>query len=338
MDLIWPSSPTTSCARRGASTTRSFLASEASPPWAFWYFDPAVPSSLRATRAGVSGDLSRDREADDRLEERRIAWLQEHDAALSRVDLDGGGGGGTSPKWPRRASDLRAFGVKGWTQRGRLTVLSAVFAYARERLDYPGGNPSSLLSKAERPGVDDQREHRILNQEEIQGMLAAADEHHRLLLATAVQTGARKAEVLGLTWADVDVAGRTVHIERQLDRQGNRMALKTKRSDRTVAIPSALAAQLAERRLASGASANALVFARLDGTPYSHSAADRALAKAIKGAHLEHASWHDLRHTHVSLLFAAGRDLVSIAARVGDSIQTVLRTYAHEYEAARRRA
>lgn len=40
----------------------------------------------------------------------------------------------------------------------------------------------------------------------------------------------------------------------------------------------------------------------------------------------------------MSLLLASGRDLVSIASRVGDSIQTVLRTYAHEYEAARRRA
>jgi hypothetical protein len=39
----------------------------------------------------------------------------------------------------------------------------------------------------------------------------------------------------------------------------------------------------------------------------------------------------------VSRLFAAGRDPVSIAARVGDSIDTVLRTRAHEYDAARRR-
>jgi integrase len=155
---------------------------------------------------------------------------------------------------------------------------------------------------------------------------------------TAVQTGARKAEVLGLTWGDVDVPGRTLRIERQLDRGGRRVALKTKRSERTVAIPSALAARFAERRLATAPEPDALVFARLDGTPYSHSGADRALATALRRAGMEHASWHDLRHTHVSLLFAAGRDLVSIAARVGDSIQTVLRTYAHEYEAARRRA
>src|SRR4051794_6507772 len=36
------------------------------------------------------------------------------------------------------------------------------------------------------------------------------------------QTGARKGAVLGLTWADVDVPGRTLRIERQLERQGKR--------------------------------------------------------------------------------------------------------------------
>jgi integrase len=50
------------------------------------------------------------------------------------------------------------------------------------------------------------------------------------MLATAVQTGARKGEVLGLTWADVNVQGRTIRIDRQLDRWGNRSDLKTKRS------------------------------------------------------------------------------------------------------------
>ena len=37
------------------------------------------------------------------------------------------------------------------------------------------------------------------------------------------------------------------------------------------------------------------------------------------------------------MLFAAGKDPVAIAARIGDSIPTVLKVYAHEYDAARRR-
>lgn len=49
-------------------------------------------------------------------------------------------------------------------------------------------------------------------------------------------------------------------------------------------------------------------------------------------------TWHALRHTHVSRLFAAGADPVYIAGRVGDSVKTVLDVYAHEYSDARRRA
>ncbi|MFL5838410.1 MAG: site-specific integrase [Solirubrobacteraceae bacterium] len=177
----------------------------------------------------------------------------------------------------------------------------------------------------------------LLTRDQLDAMLAAADDHHRLLLATAVQTGARKGEVLGLIWADVDVQGRTIRFERQLDRQGNRSELKTKRSRRTVAITPDLAAQLAAHRLAAGARDHELVFVRRDGTPYGHRAADLALKTALRRAGLEHVSWHDLRHAHVSLLFAVGHDPVAIAARIGDSIATVLSIYAHEYDAARRR-
>jgi hypothetical protein len=49
-------------------------------------------------------------------------------------------------------------------------------------------------------------------------------------------------------------------------------------------------------------------------------------------------TWHDLRHSHVSRLFAAGADPVYIATRVGDSVKTMLDVYAHEYSDARRRA
>ena len=45
----------------------------------------------------------------------------------------------------------------------------------------------------------------------------------------------------------------------------------------------------------------------------------------------------NLRHAHVSLLFAAGHGPMSIAARIGDSIATVLSVCAHEYDDARRR-
>ena len=163
---------------------------------------------------------------------------------------------------------------------------------------------------------------------------------YRLLLAAAAQTGARKGEALGLTWGDVDTQGRAVSIEMQLDRRGHRRPLKTKRSARTVAISPDLATALAELRLAARRPADhELVFTRTGGRAHSHASADLALARAVKAAGITPApTFHDLRHSHVSRLFAAGADPVYIAARVGDAVATVLSVYVHEYSDARRRA
>ena len=58
---------------------------------------------------------------------------------------------------------------------------------------------------------------------------------------------------------------------------------------------------------------------------------------ARKRAGLEGITTHGLRHTHASRLIADGWDVAEIAARLGDSIPTVMSTYAHEFDAARRR-
>lgn len=45
---------------------------------------------------------------------------------------------------------------------------------------------------------------------------------------------------------------------------------------------------------------------------------------------------HGLRHTHVSGLIADGWDPVEVAARIGDTLPTTLRVYAHQFDARRR--
>lgn len=213
-----------------------------------------------------------------------------------------------------------------------------MFIYAGRHLGHVGRSPASLLDRIEKPDTSDERDHRILTDDETAALVACADDESRLMLALAIQTGARKGDVLGLTWQDVDTQTRTIRIEMQLDRAGHRVDLKTPTSRRTVAISSALAAELAKHRLAHGRpDGAALVFTRPDGRHWRHQSADRALERALKDAGVDHASFHDLRHTHVSRLFAAGLDAAAIAARVGDTIDTVLRTYAHEYDATRRR-
>ena len=47
---------------------------------------------------------------------------------------------------------------------------------------------------------------------------------------------------------------------------------------------------------------------------------------------------HDLRHTQASRLIAAGWGPVEIAELLGDRVETVLRVYAHQFDARRRSA
>lgn len=220
-------------------------------------------------------------------------------------------------------------GVAGHTARARLVVLSGVFRYAQRHLGHTA-NPVAQLDRVERPTVQ-ARPQRILSDDELVALIAAASDEHRLMLAIAAQTGARKGEVLGLTWADVDTTAKTLRINRQLDRQGRRVEPKTRRSRRTIAITPGLAADLVRHRLAQGRPGDdVLVLRRRDGSRYSHQAADRALRAAVTRAGITPApTMHDLRHSHASRLLAARRDPAYVAARLGDTVAMVLHTYAH---------
>ncbi len=57
---------------------------------------------------------------------------------------------------------------------------------------------------------DDEKAKRILNCDELARLLGAIEPEHRLMFELAAETGARLSEVLGLSWADVDLRGQTV--------------------------------------------------------------------------------------------------------------------------------
>jgi integrase len=80
--------------------------------------------------------------------------------------------------------------------------------------------------------VVERREMRILDRDGIGQLLAAAGDRYQPLLATALFTGLRLGELLGLTWADVDLAGGLAKVRKQLDRRGGRP--KTERAIRGV--------------------------------------------------------------------------------------------------------
>ena len=247
-------------------------------------------------------------------------------------------------------ADQQRAGLKGWTIKGQLTVLSSIFTYAARHLGLVGVNPVSLLDRVERPSSDDERPKRVLSPDELRRLLDAVDEPYRLVFELAAETGGRLAEVLGLVWGEIDLDEQTVCFTHQLDRQGQRVPLKTKRSRRCIEVTPVLVSKLRAAQVAAARSGpHDLVFVSRNLTGHDHrNIGGRVLARAVKRAGLdaverdgrvvEHApTFHSLRHTHGSALIAAGWDIEEVSARLGHSdIGTTQRAYVHAYDAARR--
>ena len=237
----------------------------------------------------------------------------------------------------RLVEDMRAEGKRAWTIRGALVVAGRVFEHARRRLGHAGENPVRSLERSERP-ASDQRDRRILDHGELSRLLAAADERHRLAFAFASRTGARLGETLGLRYGDLDLQDGTATIARQLDASGALVEPKTRRARRTVELPTALVAELRERRLREGASPDTFVFCNRLGRPFDRRNLTRQLAAAAQRAGIAPLpTFHDLRHSHASAWIAAGGDLVELSARLGHGNPAITASvYSHEFEVARR--
>ncbi len=232
----------------------------------------------------------------------------------------------------------RRSGAGAATLNGRLVVLSGVFSYAIRYLDHAGANPVKLLGPEERPRRDSGDSKRALSDEEVAGIIAATPDREKLLVRTLVETGARRSEISGLVWDDIDLREATLTISQQLHRvHPVRVALKTRNSHRTIVLTQQLAAQLKKHYMASGRpDGDSYVFRRINGKPYQGSQVGEVVKRAAKAAGLTGVTAHRFRHTHISKLVGSGWDVVEVAARAGDTVTTLQRTYLHEWEAARR--
>ena len=227
-------------------------------------------------------------------------------------------------------SDLRKRGYSGTTIATTLTPLSRLFAHAVRRclIDV---NPVSKLDRSERPRVSRQ-ERPVLNPGEIGRLLDAAPPRFRTLLATAILSGLRQGELLGLHWGDLDFDNELIHVRTALNRKRQDVPPKTERAVRDVILMPALAQALRQhKRESSFNSPDDYVFTTRFGTP-EHAAhlGLRALRPALQRAGLRPVRWHDLRHTFASLLIAGGANVTFVSRQLGHtSSQVTLGIYAH---------
>lgn len=237
-------------------------------------------------------------------------------------------------------ADMRDAGYRAWTIRGVLTPLGRVLAHAARR-GLIAENPVSRLERGERPPAERQ-EMRILDRREMSALLDAADDRYRPLIATAVFTGLRIGELLGLTWRDLDLDAGILRVRKQLDRSGERVEPKTAQAIRDVVLMPALGRILREHRLRSPHSGDGdFIFASAEGTGLDRrNAVRRGLKRAVQLAGLDGADrpklrFHDLRHTFASLLVAQGHNVVFVSRQLGHASPNItLGVYAHLFDRA----
>jgi integrase len=232
-------------------------------------------------------------------------------------------------------SDLRERGYSGWTIRSIICPLSRLFSHAVRR-DVIAISPISKLDRTERPAVW-VREQRVLNKDEIGRLLDAAAPRYRTLLATAILSGLRQSELLGLRWRDIDFEDEVIRVRSAIDRSGNDVQPKTQHAIRDVVLMPALAKALVEHRASSAFKGDDdYVFASKVGTPlHWRNVSRRALKPALKKAGIAPIRWHDLRHTFASLLIAGGANVVFTSRQLGHgSSDITLRVYSHLFDRA----
>jgi integrase len=242
---------------------------------------------------------------------------------------------------------MRAGGCSEKTIGNALATLHSVLRYAR-RQGWVVDDPIAKLEADERPRPQARRQ-RVLGQQDVVRLLACTNDAYRPLVATALFTGMRISELLGLIWEDIDLGSGIIRVRAQLSRAHRgvpavRVAPKTHAAMREIPLVPQLAQLLrAHRALAPVTAAGDWVFSSQNGTPLGHrNAQRRALARAAKNAGLEDGAWpplrfHDLRHTFAShLIIDLGLDVAQVSRILGHAqITTTLSVYTHLFDDAR---
>jgi integrase len=222
---------------------------------------------------------------------------------------------------------LRLQKVKPKTVINEIVVLKEMFKHA-VRWGYLRISPAEYV---ERPRVE-KEEMDILTPDEINLLLEHVTPKYKAFFLTAILTGMRRGELLGLQWGDVDWNHNQIHVRRSLCNTSKRfISPKSKRSVRRIDMTPFLAKELKKHKLACPVSELDLVFCNEEGNPHDADALiRRQFLPALRRAKIRKVRFHDLRHTNVALRIEQQQNIKYIQNQLGHaSIQTTLDRYGH---------
>ena len=185
-------------------------------------------------------------------------------------------------------------------------------------------------------------EMEVWDVDEVLAFLDAAKESHLYMVYTiAINTGMRQGEILGLSWDGVNLDKKIIYVMQTLSNDGKNLnsTTKTAAGKRAISIHDELVSELRLHRLEQKKHRMQLGEMYTDmnlvnptsfGTPVSPSNLRRNFKIYIKKANVKNIRFHDLRHTHATLLLKQNVNAKIVSERLGHAdTRMTLDRYSH---------
>lgn len=230
-----------------------------------------------------------------------------------------------------RPADIQAFigentrsGLSAATVNKQLVILKAMFARAVE-WRYLRESPATYVKRLREP----RREMDYFRADEISRFLVAASVTNRLIFATAIFTGLRQGELLGLRWGDIDLLKGVLYVRRSYHPAFGFGEPKSAAGRRAVYLPPDLMEMFREAGFARAP--EDLVFPNREGKPQDPSGLVKyEFQPTLARANLRRIRFHDLRHTYAAIMISIGASPKLLQEQMGhESIGTTMRHYGH---------
>ncbi|TCJ00481.1 tyrosine-type recombinase/integrase [Cytobacillus praedii] len=236
-------------------------------------------------------------------------------------------------------NELVAEGLASATIKKSFEVIRSSLCYARD-LEIVNRNVAEKIKLPSNP----KQEMKVWNEDEFNQFIKVAKKdtsNYYIVFYLALMTGMRQGEILGLRWSDIDFENEILIIQQTLSHDGKEFLKggKTKSSRRSIHLSTQTLETLKKHKktilenklkLGSAYIDFDLVCCTETGTPLNPSNIRRKLNALIKIAEVPKIRFHDLRHTHATMLLLKGVNIKVIQERLGHSnIKVTLDVYSH---------
>ncbi|MED1666120.1 site-specific integrase [Brevibacillus laterosporus] len=204
---------------------------------------------------------------------------------------------------------------------------------------------NNILSQVDAPSRK-RKQMKVWTLEEANLFLRAVKKdkpHYYMLYLLAIYTGMRRGEILALKWKDCLLDQGKISVNKSLSYISGQGIIsqetKTGRSNRVISIPQSIINELKNHKnlqqedkklFGEGYQDNDYIIAKKDGTPLNPQYVHNHFKKFIKSLEIPDIRFHDLRHTHASIMLKIGEHPKIVSERLGhSSIQMTLNVYSH---------